>query len=153
MLGVLWLFRMKTERSFFACFLVAILVASVILPTVSAVDTMGMELMMQVMIALMLRDFNHRKVGCPDRDGDELATGQIHGQAQTKFPKEFSIPQNYDFNDADYSPDGEWVATADENGYLRVWNASTGVNDRSVVAYSGGMLGLFLGQVMEDTSE
>ena len=72
---------------------------------------------------------------------------------KSKFPKEFSIPQEYDFNDADYSPDGEWVATADENGYLRVWNASTGVNDRSVVAYSGGMLGLFLGQVMEDTSE
>ena len=46
---------------FLPAFLVAILVASVILPTVSALIRMEMELMTQVMIALMLLELHHRQ--------------------------------------------------------------------------------------------
>ena len=140
---------------FLPAFLVAILVASVILPTVSAVDTDGDgtdDASDDCPYAAGTSTID--KVGCPDRDGDGTSDwADSWTSTNPNFQKEFSIPQNYDFNDADYSPDGEWVATADENGYLRVWNASTGVNDRSVVAYSGGDVGSVSWSVMEDTSE
>ena len=144
MLGVLWLFRIKDRKGhFLPAFLVAILVASVIAPTVSAVDTDGDgtdDASDDCPYAAGTSTID--KVGCPDRDGDGTSDwADSWTSTNPNFQKEFSIPQNYDFNDADYSPDGEWVATADENGYLRVWNASTGVNDRSVVAYSGGDVG------------
>ena len=60
---------------------------------------------------------------------------------QSNFQKDLQISQNYDFNDVDHSPDGSELATSDDNGYLRVWNATSLVNTRSVVAYSGGSAG------------
>ena len=73
------------------------------------------------------------RTGCPDRDGD--GTSDFNDgwtSSNPNFAKDVSIPQNYDFTDVDHSPDGTAIATSDENGYLRLWNATTGSNFRSV---------------------
>ena len=77
------------------------------------------------------------KDGCPDRDGD--GTSDINDKWTTNnpnFQNEFTISSNQDYLDVDYSPDGEFVTTASENGFVRIWNASTHVNIRSVLAHS-----------------
>ena len=77
------------------------------------------------------------KQGCPDSDGD--GTSDINDKWTTNnpnFQNEFTISSNQDYLDVDYSPDGEFVATASENGFLRIWNATTHVNIRSVLAHS-----------------
>jgi WD40 repeat protein len=77
------------------------------------------------------------KDGCPDSDGD--GTSDINDKWTTNnpnFQNEFTISSNQDYLDVDYSPDGEFVTTASENGFVRIWNASTHVNIRSVLAHS-----------------
>ena len=77
------------------------------------------------------------KQGCPDSDGD--GTSDINDKWTTNnpnFQNEFTVSSNQNYLDVDYSPDGEFVATASENGFLRIWNATTHVNIRSVLAHS-----------------
>lgn len=77
------------------------------------------------------------KQGCPDSDGD--GTSDINDKWTTNnpnFQNEFTISSNQDYLDVDYSPDGQFVATASENGFLRIWNATTHINIRSVLAHS-----------------
>ncbi len=82
------------------------------------------------------------RTGCPDRDGDGKSDwNDAWTSSNPNFQKDLQISQNYDFNDVDHSPDGTELATTDDNGYLRVWNATSLVNTRSVVAYSGGSAG------------
>jgi len=76
--------------------------------------------------------------GCPDRDGDGTSDrddGWTSGNPN--FSIDTSVPQSYDFHDVDFSPDGELVVSSDENGYVRIWNSTTGTGVRSVQAYSG----------------
>ena len=71
--------------------------------------------------------------GCPDRDGD--GTSDFNDgwtSANPNFNKDVAVTQNYDFTGVDHSPDGEFVASSDENGYLRIWNATSGINIQSV---------------------
>ena len=99
------------------------------------------------------------RTGCPDRDGD--GTSDFNDgwtSSNPNFAKDVAIPQNYDFTDVDHSPDGTAIATSDENGYLRLWNATTGTNFRSVnvggelssVSWSGD--GRFIGVTRNDDS-
>ena len=73
------------------------------------------------------------RTGCPDRDGD--GTSDFNDgwtSSNPNFGKDVAVTQNYDFTGVDHSPDGEFIASSDENGYLRIWNASTGTNIQSV---------------------
>ena len=70
--------------------------------------------------------------GCPDRDGD--GTSDFNDgwtSSNTNFAKDVAVTQSYDFTGVDCSPDGKFVASSDENGFLRVWNA-TGTNVLSI---------------------
>jgi hypothetical protein len=73
------------------------------------------------------------RTGCPDRDGD--GTSDFNDgwtSANPSFNKDVAVTQNYDFTGVDHSPDGEFVASSDENGYLRIWNATSGINIQSI---------------------
>ena len=53
------------------------------------------------------------KQGCPDSDGD--GTSDINDKWTTNnpnFQNEFTVSSNQNYLDVDYSPDGEFVATA-----------------------------------------
>ena len=95
--------------------------------------------------------------GCPDRDGDGISDiNDGWTSSNPSFSLDAAVSQNYDFTGVSHSPDGEFVATSDENGYLRVWNATTGTNTRSVnlggdlisVSWSGD--GRFIGITKDD---
>ena len=72
--------------------------------------------------------------GCPDRDGDGTSDRDDGWTSSNpNFSIDVSVPQSYDFFDVDFSPDGEFVVSSDENGYVRIWNSTTGINnDRDV---------------------
>ena len=95
--------------------------------------------------------------GCPDRDGDGTSDyNDSWASINPDFAKDVAVTQSYDFTDVDHSPDGTAFATSDENGYLRLWNATTGANFRSVnvggelpsVSWSGD--GRFVGITKND---
>ena len=46
------------------------------------------------------------------------------------------MTSNYNYWDVDHSPDGEFLVSADENGYARIRNATTGVVIRSIRAFT-----------------
>lgn len=76
--------------------------------------------------------------GCPDSDGDgtsDLNDGWAAGNPN--FQNEFTTTSNSDYNDIEYSPDGEFIITASDDGFVRKWNASTHVNVRSVLGTAG----------------
>ena len=74
------------------------------------------------------------RTGCPDKDGDGKSDwNDAWTSSNPNFQKDLEIPQNYDFNDVDHSPDGTEMASTDENGYLRIWNASTLVNTHALL--------------------
>ena len=80
--------------------------------------------------------------GCPDRDGDGTSDLMDGWTSQNpNFVLEVNNPRSSDFNDVDFSPDGSEVATSSGDGYIRIWNTSTGQNVRSVIAVSGGGAG------------
>ena len=73
--------------------------------------------------------------GCPDRDGD--GTSDLNdgwSVNNPNFQNEFTTNSNTDYYDVDYSPTGEFIVTGSEDGFVRVWNASTHINIRSVNA-------------------
>ncbi|MEC8589202.1 MAG: hypothetical protein VXY35_03515, partial [Candidatus Thermoplasmatota archaeon] len=80
--------------------------------------------------------------GCPDRDGDGTSDMMDGWTSQNpNFVLDANNPRSSDFNDVDFSPDGSEVATSSDDGYIRIWNTSTGQNVRSVIAVSGGGTG------------
>ena len=80
--------------------------------------------------------------GCPDRDGDGTSDLMDGWTSQNpNFVLDANNPRSSDFNDVDFSPDGSEVATSSDDGYIRIWNTSTGQNTRSVIAVSGGGTG------------
>lgn len=77
--------------------------------------------------------------GCPDMDNDgtsDVNDGWSIGNPN--FTNEFTISSSSDYYDVDFSPDGTHVVTAAEDGFVRIWNASTFTNLRSANAISGG---------------
>jgi WD40 repeat protein len=77
--------------------------------------------------------------GCPDSDGDGTSDfNDPWSISNPNFTNEQIISSNSDYYDVDYSPDGEYVVTAAADGFVRIWNASTQINLRSVNAISGG---------------
>ena len=77
--------------------------------------------------------------GCPDRDGDGTSDFNDGWTINNpNYQNEFTVTSNVDYVGVDYSPTGEFVVTGSEDGFVRVWNASTHINTRSVNAISGG---------------
>ncbi|MDP6235077.1 MAG: hypothetical protein QF364_04485, partial [Candidatus Poseidoniaceae archaeon] len=77
--------------------------------------------------------------GCPDSDGDGISDfNDVWSTSNPNFTNEYIISQNSNYYDVDYSPDGEYVVTASADGFVRIWNASTHINIRSVNAISNG---------------
>ncbi|MCH1540446.1 MAG: hypothetical protein L7S56_03300 [Candidatus Poseidonia sp.] len=71
--------------------------------------------------------------GCPDRDGD--GTSDLNDDwsiDSPNFQNEFTTSSSDDYNAVDYSPSGEFIVTGSENSFVRIWNASTWTNVRSV---------------------
>ena len=80
--------------------------------------------------------------GCPDRDGDgtsDLLDGWT--SSNPNFVLDGNNPRSTDYNDVEFSPDGLEVATSSGDGYIRIWNTTTGQNTRSVIAVSNGGAG------------
>ena len=73
------------------------------------------------------------KDGCPDRDGDgtsDYNDGWAIGNPN--YQNEFTTSSSSDYYGVEYSPDGEFIVTGSEDGFVRIWNASTWTNVRSV---------------------
>ena len=72
--------------------------------------------------------------GCPDKDGD--GTSDIVDKWTTSnpnFQNEYTTTSSgQDYTDVDYSSDGKLVVSSSENGFIRIWNATSYVNTRSV---------------------
>ena len=77
--------------------------------------------------------------GCPDSDGDGISDfNDSWSISNPNFTNQQILSSNSDYYDVDFSPDGEYIVTAAADGFVRIWNASTQINLRSVNAISGG---------------
>lgn len=77
------------------------------------------------------------KDGCPDRDGD--GTSDVNDgwtSSNPSFAKDVALASNFDYWDVDHSPDGDFVVSADENGYVRIRNSTSGIVLSSVQAFT-----------------
>ena len=75
--------------------------------------------------------------GCPDRDGDGTSdVNDAWTSINPNFAKDVALTSNFDYWDVDHSPGGEFIVSSDENGYVRIRNATTGVVIRSVQAFT-----------------
>ena len=66
------------------------------------------------------------KDGCPDRDGDGTSDfNDVWVIGNPNFQNEFTITSSSDYYGVDYHPTGEFIVTGAEDGFVRIWNAST----------------------------
>lgn len=73
--------------------------------------------------------------GCPDRNGDGTSDfNDPWAIGNPNFQNEFTTSSSDDYLGVDYSPSGEFIVTGSEDGFVRIWNASTWTNLRSVNA-------------------
>ena len=73
--------------------------------------------------------------GCPDRDGD--GTSDLNDGWTTNnpnFQNEYTTSSSSDYVDVDFSPSGEFIVTASDDGFVRLWNITTHVNTVSAAA-------------------
>ena len=77
--------------------------------------------------------------GCPDRDGD--GTSDYNDRwtlPNTNFLEDTILSSNNDYYAVDHSPDGQFILTGDEDGWVRIWNLSTQSNVLSAqLTYDG----------------
>ena len=79
------------------------------------------------------------RMGCPDRDNDGTSDFNDGWAANVpNFQNQYTISSNQDYNDVDFSSDGVNIVTGDEDGWVRIWNATSFVNLKSVQAISSG---------------
>ncbi|MEC7089532.1 MAG: hypothetical protein VXW82_03525, partial [Candidatus Thermoplasmatota archaeon] len=72
------------------------------------------------------------KTGCPDRDGDGTSDfSDPWAITNPNYQNEFTTSSSNDYYAVDYSPSGEFIVTGSEDGFVRIWNASTWTNLRS----------------------
>ena len=72
------------------------------------------------------------KTGCPDRDGDGTSDfSDPWTITNPNYQNEFTTSSSNDYYSVDYSPSGEFIVTGSEDGFVRIWNASTWTNLRS----------------------
>ncbi len=77
------------------------------------------------------------RTGCPDRDGDGTSDWNDGWTSNNPdFAKEVAMTSSFDYWDVDHSPDGLYVVSSDENGYIRIREADTGIIIRSVQAFT-----------------
>ncbi len=77
------------------------------------------------------------RTGCPDRDGDGTSDwNDGWTSSNPNFAKEVAMTSSFDYWDVDHSPDGLYVVSSDENGYIRVRAADTGIIIRSAQAFT-----------------
>ncbi len=73
------------------------------------------------------------RAGCPDRDSDGTSDfNDAWAIGNPNFQNEFTTSSSDDYYGVDYSPSGEFIVTGSEDGFVRIWNASTWTNLRSV---------------------
>jgi len=73
------------------------------------------------------------KDGCPDRDSDGTSDfGDAWAIGNPNYQNEFTTSSSDDYYAVDYDPTGEFIVTGSEDGFVRIWNASTWTNIRSV---------------------
>ena len=73
------------------------------------------------------------KAGCPDWDGDGTSDfNDAWAIGNPNYQNEFTTSSSSDYYGVDYSPDGEFIVTGSEDDFVRIWNASTWTNVRSV---------------------
>jgi len=70
------------------------------------------------------------RLGCPDSDGDGISdwTDRVTVHSSGFIENATSWVGNDDVRDAEFSPNGNWVAFALESGHVRIHNATTKVN-------------------------
>ncbi|MDP6362807.1 MAG: hypothetical protein QF633_06210, partial [Candidatus Poseidoniaceae archaeon] len=77
--------------------------------------------------------------GCPDKDGDGTSDfSDSWAISNPNFQNEWTLNSNSDYHDVEYSPSGEFIVTGSEDGFVRLWNATTHINLRSANAIPGG---------------
>ena len=77
--------------------------------------------------------------GCPDRDGD--GTSDYNDRwtlPNTSFLEDTILSSNGDYLAVDHSPDGQFILTGDEDGWVRIWSLATKSNTLSAqMTYDG----------------
>ena len=70
--------------------------------------------------------------GCPDKDSDGTSDlNDVWTTNNPNFQTEQVISAGDDYNDVEYSGDGEFLATVHNDDKVRIWNSTTFVNVRT----------------------
>lgn len=65
--------------------------------------------------------------GTTNDNGDPIGLAKIWDVAANKELLELAGHDTYQINDIDFSPDGNWIATAGDDYLVKIWDAKTGV--------------------------
>ena len=104
-----------------------LLLLSLFLPLGSAADTDGDGFDDTIDICpLAAGNSTVDRIGCPDRDGDGTSDWNDRWTVSgVSFQQRNTHSTNFNFISVDHSPDGQFVITGDENGWVQIWNTST----------------------------
>ena len=119
-------------------FLIGLLMLSV-LPLVNAVDTDGDGIEDHLDdCPLAIGNSSVDKMGCPDWDNDGTSDWNDRiSISNAHFLSQQTIGSSYDYISVDHSPNGDFIITGDENGWVRIWNTSAHFNSISAPQMTG----------------